>query len=63
VVWLSVTVGRFEPPAMQVSITDGRRQILFDRPSDMVRWFLDHPGDAAAVDRYVWTTQQIAGGG
>ena len=58
---MSTTVGRFEPPSEVVSVTDGKRQLEFDRPADMLAWFRDHPEDAAAIDRYVWTTRPIGG--
>lgn len=59
---MSTTVGRFQPQTGPVSVTDGQRQVEFDRPADMLTWFRDHPEDAKAVDRFVWTTQPISGG-
>lgn len=57
---MSTTVGRFRPLKQQVSITDGKVQVQFDRPADMARWLEENP--EYCIEDFEWTTQEITGG-
>jgi hypothetical protein len=62
---VSVTVGRIGLPTQKVSVVRIRTgtQLEFDHPSDMLRWFADHPNDAAAIEEYDWYVGQGPQGG
>jgi hypothetical protein len=59
---MATTVGRFRPPALQVSITNGSEQIEFDSPADMHDYLTRHPEVVRDLHNYDWTTQPLRGG-
>lgn len=59
---MSVSVGRFRPPPVKVSITDGRTQLMFDHPADMWDYLSNHLELKDRLHEFSWTIQEISGG-
>jgi hypothetical protein len=59
---MATTVGRFRLPAEPVSITDGRHQMEFDSPGDMVDYLDLHPEVAGRISEFTWTRLALSGG-
>jgi hypothetical protein len=58
---MATLVGRFQPPAMPVSMTDGRRQVQFDTPADLVDYLDNHPEVMTRIAEFSWTTLPVTG--
>jgi hypothetical protein len=54
--------GGFTPPPLKVSITDGKKQVQFDTPSDFLDWLGRNPefGEWRHVN-WSWTAQPLYG--
>jgi hypothetical protein len=58
---MAVREGSYSAPPQKVSITNGKKQVEFDTPSDFLDWLHRHPEFGADHWNWHWTTQPVDG--
>lgn len=57
---MAARVTKFQIPGGPVSITDGKFQVEFDTPADLVDYLDLHPETTARIAEFTWTTVQVS---